>query len=216
MKIIKFRYKSTACTIRAIDGDHITKCIERAGSFYELDLLEAIRAYNRKGTYIDVGAHIGNHSVFFASFCPSTRVVSFEPSKVALECLKANAAYYPIEVFSGAVHNTLRRCQIVDPPPGNHGMTRIEEGDPINGIPCWRLDDLDLNNVAMLKIDVEEVELAVLSSATGILDRDRPIISAEAHTPEATAKLDAFLEPFGYQRRGVYGFTPTHIWTCAS
>jgi FkbM family methyltransferase len=214
MTTVRFRYDDTDYALEAIKYDHITACIERAGTFYELDLLEAIRAYERPGTYVDVGAHIGNHSVFFAGECSSQRVVSFEPNPIALHCLNANAARYPVEVVPRAIHDTWGWCRVIDPShTRNHGMARIEQGDPIICIRCVRLDDCDLDEVAVIKIDVEGCELSVLRSATNILERDRPIISAEAQTPAATAAVDACLEPFGYRRKGVYGFTPTHIWT---
>ncbi len=202
------RYRDRAYAIEAIDGDHITACMERAGTFYELDLLEAIRDYKRPGTYVDVGAHIGNHSVFFAVETCANRVVAFEPNPIALACLVDNAERYGIEAYPSAVHDAWTHCRVVDPYP-DHGRAHIEQG---NDTRCKRLDDLGLRDVAVLKIDVEGAEIPVLRSAVSILERDHPVVSAEAHTPAAASALDAFLAPFGYQRRGVYGFTPTHLW----
>ena len=47
--------------------DHLFKVISRRGSFYEKDLLKAVRDVHEDGRAIfDVGANIGNHTVFFA------------------------------------------------------------------------------------------------------------------------------------------------------
>ncbi|MCH8991221.1 MAG: FkbM family methyltransferase [Acidobacteria bacterium] len=213
MTTIEFRYRDRGYAIEAIAGDHITNCIERAGTFYEIDLLEAIRDCKRRGTYIDVGAHIGNHSVFFSGECPSHRVVAFEPNRIALDCLVANATRYYIEVQRHAIHDTWEWCRVTDRHSTNHGMARIEESGPGHGPVCRRLDDCGLDDVAVIKIDVEGTELTVLRSAIRILERDRPIITAEAHNSAATAALEAFLTPYAYRIQGTYGFTPTHLWT---
>src|SRR5688572_6650888 len=49
--------------------DHLIQRIDRFGSFYEADLLEALDTAlgGAKGTIIDVGANLGNHSVYFAA-----------------------------------------------------------------------------------------------------------------------------------------------------
>ncbi len=40
------------------------------GRFYEPDLLDFIASRGLSGVYVDIGAHIGNHTVFFAEECP--------------------------------------------------------------------------------------------------------------------------------------------------
>jgi len=212
MTVIGFDHAQTSYTLHAIPGDHITTCIAGAGAFYELDLLTQIQSYNRTGTYVDVGAHVGNHSVFFATQCPSTSVIAFEPNPLALNCLLENARRYGVTVNACAVHDVWAHCRVIDP-YDNHGQAYIEYSASVDDVPCQRLDDCDLQNVAVIKIDVEGNELAVLRSAVGILQRDRPIISAEARTVSATDTLDEYLKTHDYRRQaGVYGRTPTYIW----
>ena len=50
----------------------------RTGQFQEAVILKWIADRKLRGTYVDVGAHIGNHSLFFAAFCPSTKLISIE------------------------------------------------------------------------------------------------------------------------------------------
>ena len=45
---------------------------------------------NIDGTYIDIGAHHGNHSVFFDKFCKSTRVISIEGNPFNFRYLCSN------------------------------------------------------------------------------------------------------------------------------
>jgi hypothetical protein len=50
-----------------------------SGRVYEENFLQHIRDLGRRGDYVDVGAHLGTHTVWFAKLCPSTHVHAFEP-----------------------------------------------------------------------------------------------------------------------------------------
>ena len=72
--------------------DHIYKIIEQSKVFYELDLLEYIRTIvkNQHDTVcIDVGANIGNHSIYFGNFVADS-VISVEPNGQVLPVLREN------------------------------------------------------------------------------------------------------------------------------
>ena len=69
-----FYYDNKFLNFNFIEGDWISKSWEKK-EFYELKLLEKIRYLNIKGVYIDVGAHHGNHSIYFDKFCKSEKVV---------------------------------------------------------------------------------------------------------------------------------------------
>jgi Methyltransferase FkbM domain len=64
-----------------------------------------------------------------------------------------------------------------------------------------RLDDLGLDNVGLIKIDVEGHELAVLRGAAHTLRRHQPTLVIEAeerHHPGAVAAVTEFLGGLGY------------------
>src|SRR5438874_6313231 len=68
--------------------DHISNTIRRLDTFYENDLLEHMyRSIPHSGVFLDVGANIGNHTVFLASFM-AEHVVSFEPHPGLFEVLR--------------------------------------------------------------------------------------------------------------------------------
>src|SRR5262245_34153210 len=69
--------------------DHIARALQH--SFYERAMLEAIKDLNLEGIYVDAGAHVGNHTVYFAQECPSTKVIAVEPSPDSYRCLQLNA-----------------------------------------------------------------------------------------------------------------------------
>ena len=59
--------------------ERVAEVIQRTGRHYEYDLLWAIAEKAPEGIYFDVGAHVGNHTSFFALECPSTKVIAVEP-----------------------------------------------------------------------------------------------------------------------------------------
>ncbi len=73
------------------DKDHIHKALESTRTFYEIDTLSWVRSRQREGVYIDVGANIGNHAIWFAEKCPSVSVVAVEGNNLVLPLLKINS-----------------------------------------------------------------------------------------------------------------------------
>jgi len=65
--------------------------------------------------------------------------------------------------------------------------------------------------VAVIKLDVEGMEAAALRGAKRILSKWRPVVYAEAHSPDAVAEIQQALAPYGYRPTGqVFNASPTH------
>jgi FkbM family methyltransferase len=192
-----------------IEGDHI-----QAG--YESDLLEAIRRMNLTGTYLDIGAHVGHHAAFFRSKCEALQVIAVEPNPVVLPVLHQNAKQYDFIVIAAAIHDTWDEVEVIQGPQGNTGMAHVIKSDMAhvikgNHVAVLRLDDLP--EAALVKIDVEGMELAVLRSGIKMLEAHHPVLSVEAATPEAQKAVANFLTPMNYRRLPrQYARTPTFLW----
>jgi len=196
----------TPAVLHVDPDDHLGKWIARKG-WYELDLLEDARErVTGPGTALDVGAHIGNHAVWFALAC-GLDVVSIEPNPDTLKRLTANVEANPganIRTIHAAVGKKPGRGTSVPGPAGNTGMAKVEIGRT-GDLPVITLDSLDVQDVRLIKIDVEGTAAAVLRGARRLIRRDRPVIYAEVDDP---AELIAVL-PRGYRAFGKYAFTPT-------
>ena len=90
--IIKFKYNNDILLwsrIKEAPIDWISRSWEK-GEFYEYILLSKIKDLNLFGTYVDLGAHMGNHSIFFSKYCSSIKVISIEGNLHNFKYLKKN------------------------------------------------------------------------------------------------------------------------------
>ena len=216
MSFLTVRGPQHEAVIQLEAHSHMGTIITGSGTYYEHDLLMAILAKGREGVYIDVGAHVGNHTTFFALECPSTRVIAIEPHPAAVAGLQATVTHNNIvdrvQVLHGAIHNTWktttahftddRRCII------------SQDG---GAAPCFRLDDIVTpdDRVAVIKVDVDGLEGNVLTSGAEMIQRDHPLLALEAWTPETLEETRAVLEPWGYVQGQRYCRTPTYLWEWA-
>lgn len=200
------------------------------GNFYETQrhgLLNLVHQKCRGGTFIDVGAFIGNHTLFFAACCGADRVLAFEPAQEAYEHLVANVALNGlgnVTAFNLALGehrgSVGLRFSTVDPAQGGAMMTAIDDHGSL--VLMERLDQIveqeGVEQVTCLKVDVEGYTLPVLRGARETIRRFRPVITCECRTVEEFRAVDAFLGELGYGVYTVQGqpfamnHTPTYLW----
>lgn len=199
-------------TINGInDSDHIVRLLSKTGTFYEIDLLgyiERIKDFLPDGEVVDVGANIGNHTIFLAEFV-RTPVTAFEPNPVVLPLLKENlsANDVKVEVVEVGLGSSPRHGRMETVSETNLGMARMDTNS--GDIPISTLDEQCRGRqIALIKVDVEGMELEVLHGAVETLKRCRPHLFLEAATKRHLKDLRAFLEPLGYQPIVKWAYTP--------
>jgi FkbM family methyltransferase len=142
-----------------------------------------------KSTVLDIGANVGNHSLFYAMHTAAAFVYPFEPNlfarKILVENIAANTDYRAeirAEYTHLAVGRTPASLSIAENPHNNLGGTRFTCAGPEdqNSVQCAPLDNLTFEGViSFLKIDVEGMELDVLSGAENMIEKHRPVIVIE-------------------------------------
>lgn len=198
--------------------DHIGLEINNFG-IYEEDLLNAIMSFlkdklNHKklSTFIDVGANIGNHSLYFSKI--SKKVFSFEPNPNTYELLKFNTRNITnINIFNIGISNKNEK-KFLNESNFNIGDSSIvssiemqnvkEDGTIFHEINSFKLDDIkDFANeeISMIKIDVEGHELEVMVGAKELIKKNNPLLIFEHNievNKEQALKINDFLEQLDY------------------
>jgi protein O-GlcNAc transferase len=205
-----------------IEGYHVDDLIfdriVTGKTFYEEKLLEKARSLNLEGVYVDVGANIGNHSIFFSRFCSSTLVYSFEIDEKIFALLKKNMenncsedTYHLKEI------GILDKKGFVDLSETNHlnaGMTKIVNVEGTQK-KVNTLDNLleKVKNIVLIKIDVEGLELEIINGAQKILEDQSPVIFAELATDTEFKLFKNELSKYGYTTDNVnYAAPPTYLF----
>lgn len=196
--------------------DHIQKHIITQRNFYENEMLTEISPLVPDGgLVVDIGANIGNHTIFFAKLL-GVKVVSVEPTPPTLDILRRNVELnkleHLVEIKGVALGSSKAKGSIVNAASENTGMAQVlldEQG----AIDVLTLDDIiDDRFVHMMKIDVEGMEVDVLLGAMATIRRCKPNLIIEASTIDALKKIEAILQPLGYMKVMVFNHTPTYLF----
>lgn len=196
--------------------DHIAQMIRQTGTFYEAELLADARSRLFFPEFaVDVGAHVGNHSIYFGQVL-GLRSLAFEPNPEAFRCLEANVMANGLENFcttrNAAVGSQRGKTRVASGSMENTGMATVNL-DPDGPIDMVVLDD-ELRNEAridIIKVDVEGWELDVLRGAAQTLTRQRPILYVEIMR-DAFSDVQSYLSGAGYQCWKRFNFTPTFLF----
>jgi FkbM family methyltransferase len=198
-------------------SDHLFKILESTGRFYEIDLLDALARRLKAGDVVlDVGANIGNHTIFFAGVC-RCRVIAFEPHPLAFSILKANIKRNRLSKLVDARQMALGEKQAIahfaEVPEHNLGAAKLVESAEGN-VNVIKLDDLNIETLPRLvKIDAEGMELAILQGARKLISTCHPIVCVEASSLDGYERIFEYLREFGYLSGEPFNFTPTHIFS---
>ena len=153
----------------------------KSGKPWEPEVLEAIAQYTVPGsTALDVGAHIGSHTLTFAqSAGPNGLVYAFEPQKKIYRELVKNLELndikntVPLRFAAGDQHDVIE----MTPTQGRDGTMRVGMGGDQAEI--RPIDSFGFSNVSIMKIDVEGHEFHVLQGAAQTIQKWHPVIVIE-------------------------------------
>jgi len=185
------------------------------GLFYEQDQLERMAEHMPPGgVFCDIGANIGNHSLYMALFGGAGRVIPMEPNPKAIQLLVAAAVLngvtdrVAVETLGYGIGDSDAEGYGIDAPKRNLGWARLAEG--AGDIPLRRGDTIlaDEPRVDFIKIDVEGMEIAALSGLRATLARCRPKLFVEVDHTNRPA-FDALVARLGY--RVLHSAEPTRI-----
>lgn len=202
-KLVKTRYGPFL-----VNGNdaRVGRSLQTYGEWGESEL-SLLRQILRPGDLaIDVGAHIGVHTVSFAQAVgPSGRVFAIEPQRILCQMLCANVqmqSLFNVIVTQGAAAATSGQAIVpmIDyMQPGDFAALRLGAYENGERVPSFPLDELPINACRLVKIDVEGNELGVLQGARKLLLTHRPVVFVEANRPEDTTAMFELLVGLKYR-----------------
>jgi FkbM family methyltransferase len=225
-RLITFQYEGTEVRF---DDEGVDEAnpgqihgVLRTGVFYEEQFLRYIRSLGLDGCYLDIGANVGTHTIYFARMCGAEHVHSFEPQPAACERLRKNVALNDVSsrVTVHQIALTDEPCEValtfgrqvdISTVPKNNTSRRTVV------VPGKRLDDVISDRVTLIKMDVEGMEPAVLKGAYRLIRSSRPVIFAEAGTADEYAAVYRIMRQLGYRPTGrCFNSTPTYEFVSVS
>jgi FkbM family methyltransferase len=181
---------------------------------HEKELGDFLNAELRGGdTCIDVGANIGVHTVRMARVTgTSGRVIAIEADVKLADRLAANVELNGLKnvdiVRAAASDVSGRRLELFTPAPGDPNKARASLlhhqylTGPSSAVQTVTVDELAAKaHVALIKVDVEGVEIDVLRGARATLERDFPVLVFEYNrdlVKDDISPLD-YCRSLGYQ-----------------
>lgn len=180
--------------------DYISNYINCYGRYEDAQLrkLREIIEQERDGqrkTALDIGANIGNHTIYFSDFFD--KVIAFEPNPITYSVLKINTNQLGNIVCLDTGVSSKKGSIGFQVNKLNMGGSRISPSNyidqdylsqiSINVLPVDDINEVKSEPIEFIKIDVEGHEIEVIRGMTNTLYINKPIIAFEQ---EATEIID--------------------------
>jgi len=209
LRIAELPHESRESRLFRLDNDNIGRSIGASG-YYEHHYLQAVMRFLVKQNIdpkiaVDVGANIGNHTIFLARRFEF--VYAFEPHPALFRILQGNCVWNGVknvQCFNSALGDSSGKMYLEQEWSNNSGafainrqrsssdqMVAVERGDSV-------LKEVK-HSIALIKVDVEGFENEVLSGFQKIIEKYSPVVWFEARNSvdgEATINL---LQKSGYR-----------------
>jgi FkbM family methyltransferase len=155
----------------------------KTGQNWDAHITDQIFQHAKPNSYVvDIGAHIGtftlnlSHTVGYGG-----KVIAFEPQPKIFRELIMNMGLNGVtnvDYYFAAVGNKEGTIELSPLNPGNEAGTAISGGTGVK-VDLITLDSLKLQNVSLIKIDVEGMEDEVLDGARETIMKNKPVILIE-------------------------------------
>ena len=190
-------------------NDKVSREISIRGIFDYDQLFTTIKFFKKKRIFIDVGANIGNHSIFYSKYFK--KILSFEPSKISFKVLSLNVENLKnIKIFNFGLSNISKKFYFDDKATKNvAGLKFKKKGKIPVKAEVFDKKFKELKNIDLVKIDVEGHELNVIEGMKKTLKNNSPLLIIEFDPFKyRNSKLIRKIKKFGYQH--IYYFVNTN------
>lgn len=178
------------------------------GRVFEEDIIITtivpILRHNKPKVILDIGGHIGSHTVLYSKYIPNVKIHTFEPQKVLYDILNmniqanqlSNVATYNVAVghqegsctMSSMLYDGYNVAVDYDTEQFlNYGGISLGAGG--EAVRMITVDSLHLDQCDYIKIDVEGAEPLVLEGAIETIRRHKPVILFECNCKSVTPEM---------------------------
>jgi FkbM family methyltransferase len=194
-------------------NDNIGITINQFGRFEHaelellFDFLRPMQDSFLNGAAIDIGANIGNHSLFFSNFF--SQIYAFEPNPLTHQLLSINASFKDnITTFCCGLGDSKGQFILAINPINTGGSFIIsDKKKPSNQTKAINVELLDEfltteKPIKFIKIDTEGCEYSVLLWASRTIRKQRPVIIFEQHLDQfvnGSTSAANLLKEIGYR-----------------
>ena len=202
MKIYQTDYGRFNC----FDNDYYFVQSLSNGKVFEQDVIEneSMPYIIKANTILDIGAHIGCHTVMYSKLNSNANIYCFEPQRMLFSLLDMNLKENDVKnatILNNAVGNEIKRIRMsnyISDGPNNDqpikydaydqnlgGLSLGNDGEEVSMI---TIDCLNLTECDFIKIDVEGSEKIVIAGAANTIKKYKPTIFYESnHKRQATS-----------------------------
>jgi FkbM family methyltransferase len=155
---------------------------------------------------VEVGANLGGHTVVLSRLVgPQGEVHAFEPQRIVFQTLCANLALnqctnvFATQAGVGASLGTILVPAIDPAVHFNYGGLSLRDSKFGETVPLVTLDSVNLIGCHLLKVDVEGMEVEVLTGGRETIMTFRPLMYLENDRVDRSEELLTLVDRLGYR-----------------
>ena len=181
-----------------------TKIVDKNKFYKQKKLQELDEFIPNNALILDVGANIGNETLYWLLQSPKKArfVYSFEalelPYNILRRNIEINGLQGKVAPLNFALGNKDTRARIEKFKMKNFAKTKLVE-DPNGAYKIRKIDDLRIKQkVDVIKVSTPGMEFEALDGAENLIDRDRPVVFVKMEEA-SKAKVDDLMKDFEYK-----------------
>lgn len=183
--------------------DIIQKCIVQSNDYWDIEALRLIDKYLKdEAVILDIGANIGNHTIYWGVERHAKKIYSFEPLKgsygILLKNIELNDLQNKVVPYNFGLSDEETSASVKTFLSSNIGGTSFQK-DGKGQFKFRTLDSLEFSEkIDLIKIDVEWHEFEVLMGAVKTINKHKPVIAIESFNRKA--EIDTIFKELGYEQ----------------
>jgi len=163
--------------------DHVMRCIYLMGIYEKNTIRHLIKLIKPDMIIVDVGANIGAYTLGLSKYLSSGQIYAFEPNPRTLKFLKKNIEVNQLKnvrIIELGLSDREETAMLNTPSLAQASINKFKASDQVEAIKLVTLDKFceenNINNIDILKIDIEGHEKKCLDGAAMIIDKSKNMV----------------------------------------